>query len=63
MIESRVRRTYIRDRRSLEQARAFDALGQLLESLKSGTGRNAHTRQRQHAVSTVFGVDDGSTAA
>jgi integrase len=33
VIESRVRRTYIRDRRLAEQSRAFDALGQWLESL------------------------------
>lgn len=33
MIESRVRRTYIRDRRHEEQAAAFDALGQLLQRL------------------------------
>jgi len=36
VIESRVRRTYIRDRRPLEQARAFDALGEKLEQLTSG---------------------------
>lgn len=33
IIESRVRRTYIRDRRASEQARAFDALGALLARL------------------------------
>ena len=33
VIESRVRRTYIRDRRLVEQARAFDALGKRLEAL------------------------------
>jgi integrase len=33
VIESRVRRTYIRDRRPEEQARAFDALGARLEAL------------------------------
>lgn len=36
MIESRVRRTYIRDRRLAEQARAFDALGAKLEALIDG---------------------------
>ncbi len=36
MIESRVRRTYIRDRRPTEQARAFDALGAKLGALISG---------------------------
>jgi integrase len=49
MIESRVRRTYIRNRRPLEQARAFDALGQLLETLVSpsdhltGSSRGWHS--------------------
>lgn len=33
VIESRVRRTYIRDRRPMEQARAFDELGSRLEVL------------------------------
>lgn len=33
VIESRVRRTYIRDRREADQARAFDALGDLLAEL------------------------------
>lgn len=37
VIESRVRRTYIRDRRPTEQARAFDALGEKLEQIVSGT--------------------------
>lgn len=36
VIESRVRRTYIRDRRPAEQARAFDALGAKLAALASG---------------------------
>ena len=36
VIESRVRRTYIRDRRPAEQARAFDALGEKLEQIVSG---------------------------
>ena len=38
VIESRVRRTYIRDRRLAEQARAFDALGARLEALTRTTG-------------------------
>jgi hypothetical protein len=33
IIESRVRRTYIRDRRAAEQSRAFDALGACLQDL------------------------------
>jgi len=37
VIESRVRRTYIRDRRPTEQARALDALGEKLEQIASGT--------------------------
>lgn len=37
VIESRVRRTYIRDRRLPEQARAFDALGSRLAALVDGT--------------------------
>jgi integrase len=36
VIESRVRRTYIRDRRPVEQARAFDALGAKLDALVNG---------------------------
>lgn len=36
VIESRVRRTYIRDRRPVEQARAFDALGVRLDEIISG---------------------------
>lgn len=36
VIESRVRRTYIRNRRPAEQARAFDALGARLSALVSG---------------------------
>lgn len=35
-IESRVRRTYIRDRREAAQARAFDALGRYLSTLLDG---------------------------
>jgi integrase len=37
MIESRVRRTYIRDRRFSEQQKAFDALGRRLSALLSST--------------------------
>jgi hypothetical protein len=36
VIESRVRRTYIRDRRPLEQANAFDALGSRLAQIAAG---------------------------
>jgi len=34
VIESRVRRTYIRDRRTADQARAFDILGQCLQEIR-----------------------------
>jgi len=52
MIESRMRRTYIRDRRAVDQARAFDALGKLLESLLSGSDRATRTQQRHHSAKT-----------
>lgn len=45
MIESRVRRVYIRDRRWEAQARAFDALGGLLEVLTSGAITTTGERQ------------------
>jgi integrase len=44
MIERRVRRTYIRDRRESEQAKAFDALGaRLAELLSESTAGSAAT--------------------
>jgi integrase len=52
MIESRMRRTYIRDRRAVDQARAFDALGKLLELLLSGSDRATRTQQRHHSAKT-----------
>lgn len=42
-IESRVRRTYIRDRREAEQRRAFDALGAHLEKLTAERDPIEHT--------------------
>ena len=42
VIESRVRRTYIRDRRPQEQARAFDALGSKLDALRSGDAHRSN---------------------
>ncbi len=42
IIESRVRRTYIRDRRELEQVQAFDALGELLSELTEIPPREPH---------------------
>ena len=41
VIESRVRRTYVRNRREDEQAKAFDALGALLTRLV-GHAEQAH---------------------
>ena len=40
MIESRVRRVYVRDRRYGEQARAFDLVGALLESLLTNEAKD-----------------------
>ena len=47
VIESRVRRIYIRDRRPIEQARAFDALGAKLQEMvdsQPGTSKARHLR-------------------
>lgn len=49
VIESRVRRTYIRDRRPAEQARAFDALGEKLEQIVSGTQAHSNVVQLRAA--------------
>ena len=46
VIESRMRRTYIRNRRLPEQARAFDALGKRLDALTSGRDDTKVTRLR-----------------
>jgi integrase len=49
VIESRVRRTYIRDRRAAEQTRAFDALGARLQTLttaKRATGSGGRKRRK-----------------
>jgi len=45
MIESRVRRTYIRDRRFSEQLKAFDALGRRLSSLLAAEARPRRAAQ------------------
>ena len=45
MIESRMRRTYIRDRRLTEQQLAFNALGRRLASLISTTSAKSTRRQ------------------
>lgn len=42
VIESRVRRTYIRNRRPVEQARAFDALGKRLWALVTGADEGSN---------------------
>jgi integrase len=51
MIESRVRRTYIRDRRGAAQATAFDALGSRLNALASPPAAlSPRASQRQSAL-------------
>ena len=45
MIESRVRRTYIRDRREAEQVNAFNALGVRLQQVVDGIEVPVHTPQ------------------
>lgn len=50
VIESRVRRTYIRDRRPLEQARAFDALGKRLEEIINGNHTSNDEQKPSRAV-------------
>ena len=47
MIESRVRRTYIRDRRITEQRKAFDALGARLRALLAGPASGKLESQRR----------------
>lgn len=49
VIESRVRRTYIQDRRPVEQARAFDALGTKLESIITGKAADSNVRELRAA--------------
>jgi integrase len=57
IIESRVRRTYVRDRRSAEQARAFEALGARLQSLTTEVqARKPARRAKRDAVEN--GVKD-----
>lgn len=56
MIESRVRRTYIRDRRFSEQQKAFDSLGRRLAGLlamPSATSQPGRTPRRSSRVSSV----------
>ena len=42
VIESQIRRTYVQDRRPVEQARAFDALGARLAALLSGVAESSN---------------------
>ena len=56
MIESRVRRTYIRDRRFSEQQKAFDALGRRLAGLlaaPSSASQPGRTTRRTRRISSV----------
>jgi integrase len=58
MIESRVRRTYIRDRRFSEQQKAFDALGRRLSGLAAATSsaaRPASTPRRSGKGDSIVG--------
>jgi hypothetical protein len=48
IIESRVRRTYVRDRRSAEQACAFEALGARLQYLTTEVQRRKSARRPKH---------------
>jgi len=41
VIESRVRRTYVRDRRIVQQAQAFDALGKFLDGLVQASSQTS----------------------
>jgi integrase len=52
VIESRVRRTYIVDRRPLEQARAFDLLGARLEQSINANGLSAEADPDRESVTT-----------
>ena len=50
MIQSRVTRIYVRDRREADQARAFDALGQHLEGLFTGADGASNVVPMQRAA-------------
>ena len=50
VIESRVRRTYIVDRRPLEQARAFDLLGARLEQCINASSLSAEAEPDHESV-------------
>jgi integrase len=53
MIESRVRRTYIRDRRFSEQQKAFDALGRQLSSLLAAEASHRRTARRTESPRAI----------
>jgi integrase len=55
MIESRVRRTYIHDRRASEQQKAFDALGVQLRAIVNGRAPSSEygTRRRHQKTSST----------
>ena len=50
IIQSRVTRVYVRDRREADQARAFDALGQYLEGVWSGQSAGSNVVRLQRAA-------------
>lgn len=56
IIESRVRRTYIRDRRTAEQARAFDALGAYLDALTTATTKAPGRKRGNLTAASAVGV-------
>jgi len=56
MIESRVRRVYVRDRRSAEQARAFEALGSKLALIAAAAHREGRQRCRRSDSPTAARV-------
>lgn len=65
IIESRVRRIYVRDRRSADQAKAFDALGTRLETLLVPTDRPERraTRKAGHGAKSGEGLARPRAAA
>jgi len=60
MIESRVRRTYIRDRRITEQRKAFDALGARIHALLAAPASGKPESQRR--VGRRHGLSEGRLA-
>jgi hypothetical protein len=61
MIENRVRRVYVRDRRVAEQARAFDALGSklaLIAATAHRDGRQCRQRSGSPTAARVLSIVD-----